>query len=380
MTDRERQLDQLLGLVAGHMDLDHCREVDERYVRALSWQEVDHPPLVVMPAFGAGIALPKPYDGFKRYTYSETFDSPCAMLVNMLLDRVVPGILLKDDSPLSVRNNHGTIQIASILGGKWQLYEDNFPWVAPLGSMEALEKVANSTGPVPDDAGILPRSFETLRFYQAKLAQHPPCAEAIQISLPDLQGPIDTAEQLWGSEIYYSLTDAPDLLHRLLTRIVDVTLDVSARFRKFATDRLDPAANTQHGHVIPGRILLRNDSSIMLSPKAYAEFVRPHDARLLREIGTGSLHFCGNGQHLIEPMLEIPDLRGLDFGEIHLMDAQWIYAACRERKVAVMPYRPSREDLISGKARRDYPTGVVFVYTAKSIEEAREVVGAHAEG
>lgn len=379
MTGQERQLDQILGLIAERIDLDHCRRVDERYKSSLSWQEVDHPPLVVMPAFGAAIALPEPWGAFKRYSYAQTFHSPCAMLVNMLLDRVVPGVLLKDDNPLSIRNNHGTVQIASILGGKWQLYEDNFPWVAPLGSMEALEQVADSTGPVSDDAGILPRSFETLRFYQNKLAEHPPCAEAIQISLPDLQGPMDTAEQLWGSAIYYSLTDNPGLLNSLLARITDVTLDVAGRYRKFATDRLDPVAITQHGYVIPGRILIRNDSSIMLSPKAYAEFVRPHDARLLREIGTGSLHFCGAGQHLIEPILAIPDLRGLDFGEIHLMGASWIYAACRERKVAVTNYTPSREDLISGKAPREYPTGVVFTYTAKSVEEAREVVGAQSE-
>lgn len=374
------ELDRLLGTIAERNDLDHCKAVDERYEKSLYWREVDRPPLVVQAGFGGVLDLPEPWNAFRRYTYRETFDNPEAMMQNQLLERVVPGLLLRDDSPLSIRNNHGTIQIASVLGGDWKLHENNYPWVESFHSMEKIEEVANSTGPVADDAGILKKSLNTLAFYREKLAQHPPLDRAIQISLPDLQGPIDTAEQLWGSEIYYGIVDRPELFEKLLSRIVDVQLDVASRFREFATDRLDPVATTQHGWQIPGRILIRNDSSIMLSPDMYEEHVRPHDARLLREIGKGSIHFCGNGQHLIRPMLEIPDMLGLDFGEIHLMDAQWIYNAVREHSVSVVPYKPSRDYLISGKAARDYPTGVVFTYPAESWEDAREVARRYCEG
>lgn len=374
------ELDELLRLIADSIALDHCRRVDERYAKSLYWREVDRPPLVVQAAFGKVLQLPEPWSGFRRYSYSETFDSPEAMMQNQLLERVVPGILLRDDSPLAIRNNHGTIQIASALGGDWKLHEDNYPWVEPFHSTERIEEVANSIGPVSDDAGILTKSFETLEFYREKLAEHPPLDRAIQVSLPDLQGPIDTAEQLWGSEIYYGIVDRPELFEKLLSRIVDVQLEVAGRFRKFATDRLDPVATTQHGWQVPGRILIRNDSSIMLSPEMYAQHVRPHDARLLREIGKGSIHFCGSGQHLIKPMLEILDLLGLDFGETHLMDSHWIYETVRERKVAVVPYRPSRDDLISGKAAREYPTGVVFTYPAESWEDAREVAREYRKG
>lgn len=366
-------LDEILNLIAAKIDVDHCKAVDERYEQSLYWREVDRPPLVVQAGFGGVLELPEPWNGFRRYTYSETFDNPEAMMQNQLLERVVPGVLLRDDSPLSIRNNHGTIQVASVLGGDWKLHENNYPWVESFHSMEMIEEIANSTGPVADDAGILKKSLNTLAFYREKLAQHPPLDKAIQISLPDLQGPIDTAEQLWGSEIYYGIVDRPELFEKLLSRIVDVQLDIASRFRTFATDRLDPVATTQHGWQIPGRILIRNDSSIMLSPDMYEEHVRPHDARLLREIGKGSIHFCGNGQHLIRPMLEIPDMLGLDFGEIHLMDAQWIYNAVREHSVSVVPYKPSRDDLISGKATRDFPTGVVFTYPAESWDDAREV-------
>ena len=112
----------------------------------------------------------------------------------------------------------------------------------------------------------------------------------------------------------------------------------------------------------------------MLSPDIYQQFVLPHDARLLKEIGKGSIHFCGDGSHLIEKMLEIPDLCGLDLGQPHMMDIGTIYDLCREGKVAITHLLPSREDLVSGKARSDFPTGCVFVYYAEDYEDARQVV------
>lgn len=374
MRVNEKELDRLLALVADHIDLEHCREVDERYRNALAYQEVDRPPLVVQAPFGAVLNLPDPWDTFHRYSYRETFDGPVAMLQNILLDRVVPGLLLKDDNPLAIRNNHGTIQIASVLGGSWRIYEDNYPWVEHFTSIEPIEEIACSTEEIDLQGGLLPRSFETLRFYRAKLDEYPPCKEAIQVSLPDLEGPLNAASQLWGSNIYYAFADHAELLDRLLARIVDIMLVLSERFRKYATDRLDPVANTQHGYVIPGRLLNRIDAAIVLSPSTYAEFIRPHDARLLREVGTGSIHLCGNGQHLVAGMLDIPALRGLDFGEPHLVDIAVICAVCHDRNVAVTDLKPSRDDLVSGKARRDFPTGVVFIYQTENFEDAREVV------
>ena len=383
MVQREEELDCLLALIEEHVDIDHLRSSDERQLRALTWEEVDRPPLVVQhrwgeeTPFGEAFRLPSPWDTFARYSYDETFDSPAAMLQNMLLDFVVPGILLKDDSPLAIRNNHGTIQIASLLGADWEVPENDFPWIRRFESEDRVRELAPADLPVPLEGGVLAESLATLEFYSRKLAEHPPCREAIQIAMPDLQGPLDTAEQLWGSDIYCALSDDAELFSQVLTQAVDAMLSAEETFRKLTLDRLDPASNTQHGYQIAGRLLIRNDSAIMLSPSTYGEFIRPHDARVLREVGSGSIHFCGNGQHLIEKMLDIPDLRGLDFGQPELMDVAAIYAMCRERKVAVTNLNPSRDDLLSGKAVRDFPTGCVFLYHTDSVDDAREVVQAY---
>ena len=372
----ETELDDLLNLIESHIDLNHCRQVDERYRNVLSWGEVDQPPLVVQGAFGTTIKLPPPWERFRRYDYRETFESPVAMLQNMLLERVLPGVLLKDDNPLAIRNNHGTIQVASALKAKWDMHKDNYPWVTHFDSLGPIREIAAGKS-VDLRAGVLSRSIETLKFYHEELARYPACKEAIQISMPDLQGPVDTAEQLWGSDIYYAFADEADLLQQLLSRIVTAMLAMADEFRKYARDRLAPAATTQHGYMIPGRLMIRNDSSIMLSPEMYDTFVRPHDSKVLHEVGCGSIHFCGNGQHLIEKMLDIPDLKGIDLGQPELMDVPTFYAMCRERNVAVTNLKPSRDALMSGEAVREFPTGCVFVYLTDDIEDAKEVVRAY---
>ena len=375
MNIAEKELNKILNLLEQHIDLEHCQKVDERYSKALNHQEIDRPPLVVQSEFGKTFELPFPWNVFRRYTYLETFKSQTAMMQNMLLNRVVPGVLLKDDNPLAIRNDHGTIQVASVLSDLWSIYEDNYPWMNPFASINDLEEMLMTEVTIKaDKRGIIPKSIETLKFYNMKLNEYPRCKKAIQISMPDLQGPMDTAEQLWGSNIYLAFYEDQDLLTNLLSKVVNTMLGVEKELRKYSKDRLDPDFNTQHGYVIPGRIMIRNDSSIMVSPDMYNKFIRPHDEIVLKELGNGSIHFCGNGQHLIEKMLEIPYLKGLYLGEPKYMDISNIYGMCQERKVAITNLNPSRDDIISGKAVKDFPTGVVFVYHTSSFCDAIEVV------
>ena len=224
---------------------------------------------------------------------------------------------------------------------------------------------------------MIDRSVRTLSFYAQQLAKYPKCNQAIQISIPDLQGPFDTAEQLWGSGIFIGLIDEPELVTSLLEKVVETMLEIEQLYRPYAKDRLEPLANSQHGYNIPGRWLLRNDSSILMSPDDYRHTVAPMDAQLLKAVGGGSLHFCGNGEHLVEPMLEIPDLKGLDLGQSEMMDIDRIYALCRERNVTITNHIPPREQLIDGTVQNKFPTGIVIVYETENVEDAHEVIQAY---
>ena len=374
MTAHIKQLAQLLQRIEEVIDLEHCERVDARYRRTFRGETTDWAPLVVQAHWDDDWRLPDPWDQFEHYPYGQSYDDPIAMMQNQLLERVVPGLILKDDNPLAIRNNHGTIQVASLLGGEWGMHKNDPPWVKPWASVDAVRSLVNKVGPVDLGGGVIDRSVKTLEFYREQLAQYPKCHQAIQISMPDLQGPFDTAEQLWGSGIFIGLIDQPELVTALMQKVADTMLEVEKLYRPYARDRLEPFANTQHVYNIPGRWLLRNDSSILMSPRNYRDFVAPMDARLLKAVGGGSLHFCGKGQHLIEPMLEISEVQGLDFGQSKMMDIDRIYSRCRRRNVTITNHIPPREQLIDGTVRRHFPTGIVLVYETESINDACEVV------
>jgi len=297
----------------------------------------------------------------------------------MFLSRVIPGMLIRDDSPLAVRNDHGTIQIASLLGGEWKMPGDTYPWVDPVKEKEKLKEIAENRDEPEMEKGVMPRTKRTLEYYNEKLGRYPKIDRTVQISLPDLQGPMDTAEQLWGSGIYYAFYEEPELLDNLLKKVVDTMLVVIKEIRKYTKDRLDPAANTQQGYVIPGRLLIRNDSSIMLSPAMYAERVRPHDQRLLDEVGGGAVHFCGNGEHLVDKLLEMSKMYGLDFGQPEEMDISRIYEKCRKKKTAITTIHLTEKDIETGKAKQTYPTGVVFLCRATCLKTATKIIRRYRE-
>lgn len=361
------ELKKLLKWVEEHVSPSLNLVIDERYRRSLTMQPVDRPPLMIRSE-----ELPL---GLEQYPYHEAFHDPAKMLFNQVLTRVVPNLLVGDDGPLAVRTDHGTVIIASLLGGKWVIKEDMYPWIEPVGSLEEVDALLSE----PEDLsrGLGAKVQEFLRYYNQTLSSYPQCHECLQIALPDLQGPFDTAHELCGSNIYYHLGDEPEIMTRILSRIANTMVNFARRIRPLTRDRLYPDHICQHGYMTPGTILIRDDSIINVSPETYRTLLRPHDEHVLRELGGGAIHFCGDGQHQIDNLLEMESLAGLDFGQPYMMDMVSVRRKCTSRNVPVTNIFVSPEDVLSGKVPGDFRTGVVFVCEVRTLDHGREVLQAY---
>ena len=166
------QLKKLLDYIEARIDLDRCAEVEDRYRKSLLYDQIDRPPLV--------ISCNENPLGLAPFSYAEAFYDPAKMMFNQLLDRVVLGLELGDDSPLAIRNDHGIIQVGSLLGGKWKLTEDNYPWMEQIESRQELERIAeNSENLELQTSGMVQTSIETLQFYTETLAKSPVCKKSM---------------------------------------------------------------------------------------------------------------------------------------------------------------------------------------------------------
>jgi len=158
--------------------------------------------------------------------------------------------------------------------------------------------------------------------------------------------------------------------------VTEALLAIEKAFRTLCFDRLDPVGNAQHGYVIPGRLLIRDDSSILIPPDLYARQVRPYDEGILEELGGGSIYFCGNGEHLIEKMLEIKDLRSLDFGDSRSMNIGKIYGQCSERRIARSNVNPSRRIWLAARQRKTSPAAW-FLSTRRTALRTQRILCAN---
>ena len=355
---------------------DACRDdVDVRVLRALNWEPVDRPPLVV--------TYPLPEDApFRPYPHREIFDDPVKMLYNELVCAFDTSIALHarvgDDLPLAVRANFGTVLVASMFGARVEQVDDNPPWVVGHeGGAYPLERIVD-TDPADFSAGWIPRAAETMRTYREILDTCPELKRAIRIVLPDLQGPFDNLELIRGSEALMDLVAAPEAVARALDALATAQIGLAKYFEQWITEPGDGYCH-QHAVALKGNVLLRNDTPIMVSPEMYREQISPSDERVLRDLGGGGIHSCGNFGHLADAYLELPSIRSLDFGQSEMNDVETIYAKAAAKRIALIRVAVSEEELVSGRARKRFPTGAVLIHRAESFESARTVARSYRE-
>ena len=196
--------------------------------------------------------------------------------------------------------------------------------------------------------------------------------------LPDLQGPLDTAELLRGSEIYVDICNDLELLAKALGHDGSGAIGFARHLLSYTSDGPE-GFGRQHATVIRGQILIRDDSAIMISPAMYRRHVAPYDEMVLGGLGGGGIHACGKMEHNADEFFALPSICCLDFGQPELNNVDAIYAKAQQRKIAMIRVCVPREELVTGRVMKRFPTGVSLVYEADSLDDARAVMAAYHE-
>ena len=213
---------------------------------------------------------------------------------------------------------------------------NTLPTTKPFNDTGIIRALAENG--MPDlENGFGARVFAFGQLWKDVCAQYPKIAKYVSIYHPDLQGPLDICELLWGCDMFYAMYDEPELVHAMLSLITATyTAFMEKWFAMFpCSDEMNVHwANLRHR----GRILLRCDSAMNLSPQFYEEFAAPYDARLLRHFGGGAMHFCGRGDHYIDILCAQPYLYGVNMSQPHLNDMEVIFRATVDRDIPLLAF------------------------------------------
>lgn len=227
---------------------------------------------------------------------------------------------------LCIRSNYGSSILPSLFGAELFKMDDSLntlPTTRPIpGGLNAVKKLVDAG--VPNlNSSIGGKALTMGRRFRDIARRYPKIARYVHIYHPDVQSPVDVAEVLVGSGMFLYMYDEPELMHSLLDLITRTYTEYLKLWYQIVPPEGEYSVHWSLLH--KGRIMLRDDSAMNLSPQMYEEFVRPYDQRLFDEFGGGGIHFCGRGDHYIESMSQMRGLYAIPMSQPHLNDMEKIY-------------------------------------------------------
>jgi hypothetical protein len=362
-------LRELLKKLESELNFDDQDKIEAHHKKALEWQAVNRPPLIA--SFPYPLSHP-----IQPFPHREIFDDPEKMLFNELVHAFDTSIFLhsglKDDLTYTIRANFGTVIIASLFGGRIEQRADNPPWVRHFETLEEFKTIFEKD-PLDFSQGVCPQVIERYKFYRDVFAGYPNLHKCVKIVLPDLQGPVDTLEQLRGSTVFEDFIMKPDMVDKGLQLITQAQVGLAKHLQQFITDEQNSYSH-QHVVTLKGNILIRNDSAIMISPEMYSEQLAGHDEFVLKEMGGGGIHACGRIDFSIPEIFKLPSIKSFDFGQSYLNNIEMVYELAKEKKIPLIRVRAKKNEILSGKIKKMFPTGVSLVYDADSFDEAKKII------
>lgn len=257
-------------------------------------------------------------------TVNQTLDD-CDKMIFQQLKLCSDALQNCSGSPMMVRANYGTSIIPLLFGVEAFLMSnelDCLPTSKPLRDTNVIRELVEKG--MPDlTVGYGEKVFVFAEKMKQIRLKYPYIGKHIYIYHPDLQGPFDICEVVWGSEIFYALYDDVDLVKAFLEIVTETYIAFMKRWEKVMPFRNDINPHWCFFH--KGQIMLRDDSAMNLSPDQFDEFIKPYDQRLLHEFSGGACHFCGKGDHYIERMCNMDGVYAIAMGQPQCNDMEKIY-------------------------------------------------------
>ncbi len=361
------ELKQLLEHLEGEINPARIADLEQLHVASLNMRKVPRLPVIA--------SYPYPIDRkFVPFPHGEIFDNPEKMLFNQLVctfdSSVYLGEELGDDLPITIRADFGCVLIASMFGAAVEQVGDNPPWIRQNGRISYQDII--DIPPTDFDRGIIAKVAARYQFYAAVLKDYPSLSNLANIVMPDLQGPIDNLELLIGSGIFEDMYFKRELFLKAMDVVTQAQIELTRHFGRFVNNRIDDVS-FQHGFPLKGGILIRNDTSIMVSPQMYRELIAPFDERILKTFG-GGIHSCGDVNRIVREFMSVDGVQSFDFGQSELNDVENIYQFAKLSRLPLTRVAVSADELVTGSVMDKYPTGVSLIYRAPSFENAKVVI------
>ncbi|MHC4872859.1 MAG: hypothetical protein ACYTFY_13540 [Planctomycetota bacterium] len=216
-------------------------------------------------------------------------------------------------------------------------YEKGGVWAHRLEGITIDELIDQG---VPDvaAAGIAPLVLDTSRFFLDKLARYENLSK-LSVCAIEHHSIFEISMSLLGQTLMEDMVLRPEVVKKFF----DIVQETMVRYFLLIQEqfKVEIEQNRMYmfkrpfSHYNSFRII--EDSAIMLSPDLYNTFCRPYNEFFFERFapGEGYLHFCGDGNNIMDAVLETKGLRGLHPGQAEFYNIEQLYPKLSEKKVAI---------------------------------------------
>jgi len=285
------------------VDLDHVARCEQVQNDLHAGKPVDHLPCT--------IGFPTPSD-WPQYSFTECWDDVEKNLISGL-GYSYCGALLQDDRLCFVRPEYGVVNIPELWAVPSVVSDEGRSMSEGINDIEKLKQLVAAGA--PDLECPHTRKLDAwYQFTKEALSQYEKLSQVVHLVLPDTQGPFDLACLVYGSDILTGIYDQPDLVRELLEVVSETYVAFSKRYKKIVGEPLDSAYHIGGLKLVRGGVRICDDSATLTSPAVYRDFIKPYNLRCFAPFDGGWLHFCGNGNHILDEMLDIDCVHYLHLG------------------------------------------------------------------
>lgn len=206
----------------------------------------------------------------------------------------------------------GTGVLPSALGSQIEFPDREDPAVNPRHfPIRDEHDIRRMEIPDPDRSGLMPKVLQFIRYMKQN--------SFLPVGITDCQGPLATANQLMGyDKLFYLMQDNPNAVHELMDKISDALIVWIKKQKEATGEGLNECFGDQQIYVGQNSgVWMSDDDAVLVSPKVYATFVVPYNAKVLSAFDGGIIHYCGNANHQIGNFLHTDGLRGLNVYSLH---------------------------------------------------------------
>lgn len=239
---------------------------------------------------------------------------------------------------LCVRCNYGTGIIPSMFGANLHYLADELNTLPSARPVDLkTHKIEEHLKPKSGKRGLRlsERVFVMVERFIKAFESFPKIQQFVHIYPPDIQGPANVCQILMGSNFYLDVIENKEFVHEVMEMITDTIIDYLKKWYMIVPP-LPGNVSVAWGMLHPGKVMIRDDVAMNLSPELFEEFILPYDRRIFSEFGGGAIHTCGRCDHYIHLVHTIGNIYAMNLTQPEMNDMNRIYKNTIDRDIQLI--------------------------------------------